>query len=190
MSSSTTFVINTRSLAEGSIRGIRIALFTTGIVCLLIGAIILFQPGAALIAVGWMFGIYFIIAGLLRLSTIALATNSSTGYRIMTGILGLLLIAGGIYTLGNPVFGAEALAAVIGITWLIEGIAALTEPSNDRALWFGVLYGVVCIVAGVLVLFTLQASATVLLMVVAAMMVAGGIIQIVQGFLFGRHRAH
>ncbi|RLP76993.1 hypothetical protein D9V32_05035 [Mycetocola tolaasinivorans] len=181
-------VIDTRALPERAVNGIRVGLGVTGIIGVLVGILILAQPGAALIAVGWLFGLYFIVAGIVRLAASAMATNSDTAYRISGGILGLLLVASGIYTLGNPVFGASVLAAVIGIAWIIEGIAALTVRSNDRSKWFGILYGVLSIVAGIVVLFIPLTTAAFLLVFAAVFIIIGGIVQIVQAFLFGRHR--
>ncbi|MFZ4841634.1 HdeD family acid-resistance protein [Mycetocola saprophilus] len=180
-------VIDSRQLKDSAVNGIRVGLGVTGIVAVLVGILILARPGSALIAVGWLFGLYFIVAGVMRLITAALATDSDTVYRISSGILGLLLVAGGIYTLENPVFGATILATVIGITWIIEGVAALTGRSNDRAKWFGILYGILSIVAGVMVLFIPLSTAAILLIFAAIFLVIGGILQIIQAFLFGRH---
>ncbi|UCR89659.1 HdeD family acid-resistance protein [Mycetocola spongiae] len=180
-------VIDTRSLPEKAVRGIRAGLIVTGAIGILVGILILAQPGSALVAVGWLFGLYFIVAGILRLTTTILAKESGTAARIFTGILGALLIIGGIYTLANPVFGAAVLAMVIGITWVIEGIASLADRSNDRARWFAVVYGIISIVAGVLVFFIPVTTAAVLLVFVAIMMIVAGVVQIVQAFLFGRH---
>jgi uncharacterized membrane protein HdeD (DUF308 family) len=187
MSTSTFFInVDSSRLSPSQVTGIRVALGVAGLLAVILGISILVWPGATLALVAWLFGIYFLVVGILRIVKGFSGHSEGTSYRVFSIILGVLLILGGVYILLNPVFGVAVLAAAIGITWIVEGIASLVESAPDSSRWFGVLYGVVSIVAGVIVLFVPVQSAAALLVFVAVLAIVAGVVEIVQAITFGR----
>ena len=83
-----------------------------------------------------LFGVVAIVAGVNELFSIPIST---TGWRWVHAILGLLFIAVGIYAIWNPYETFETLAALVGLFLLFKGIfdvtvAFITKEQFD--LWW------------------------------------------------------
>jgi len=92
----------------------------------------------------------------------------------------------GIIAMRNPDGSLAVLGLVIGISWIVEGIAALVEYSVDSSRWFGILFGLVAIIAGVIVLFAPVETIGVLVTIGGIMLIISGLVQLVRAFTFGR----
>lgn len=99
----------------------------------------LLQPAAALLAVAWLFGLYFITIGVLRIVHAIAATATSTGYRVLTGILGLIVLVGGVLVLLNPGLGVWGVAIAIGLSWIVEGFMAIIVSAVEEKRWWSIL---------------------------------------------------
>jgi uncharacterized membrane protein HdeD (DUF308 family) len=130
------------------------------IVGLVLGIVALVWPDATLVTVAVVFGLYLIMSGLFRLSVAILSRTSTTGWRWFGGVLGVLVVAAGIYCLVNPVQSLAVLAWVIGFGWIAEGIIDIMAGIQGLVspTWLAILSGVVSIIAGIIV-FTLPALA-------------------------------
>jgi uncharacterized membrane protein HdeD (DUF308 family) len=133
-----------------------------------------------------LFGLFFLVVGILRIARSFTASDETGGYRIFSFILGLLLLAAGVYLLINPEFGVEVLAYAIGISWIIEGIAALVDRSTTSSRWLSILYGVISIVGGILIFFVPVGAVVFLLKIAALMLIIAGVVQVVQAITLGR----
>ena len=76
--------------------------------------------------------------------------------------------------------------AFIGIGWIVEGVMSLVESGRARSSGWAIAYGILSILAGLVVL-VMPASSTVFLILFAAVaLIVLGIIGIVRAFTFGR----
>ena len=75
---------------------------------------------------------------------------------------------------------------VIGISWLVEGVAALVETALAASKWFGMLFGAISVVAGILILLSPIDSRAVLVLVGGVLVVISGVSQVVMVFTVGR----
>lgn len=182
----TSFNLNSTKLTDRQISGIRWAFGLGGVATLALGVFLLAWPKASLLAVAWIFATYFIISGIVRIGRGVMARDLGGAWRIFSVILGILLLIGGVYVFAQPVIGLVTLGILIGVTWIIEGIAALFDASPDRSRWFAVLYGLISIGGGIFVLAEPATAVVVMLWIAAYFLLAGGIVQIVQAFTFGR----
>lgn len=181
--------VDPRRMSPAEVRGIRIALAVTGLAALALGAILLVWTSAALTVIAVLFGLYFLISGALRLARGAASTGAGTGARVLNIVLGLILMIIGIIAMRNPEGSLAVLGLVVGIAWIVEGIAALVEFSVDASRWVGVLVGVVGVVAGVIVLFAPVETIGVLVTIGGIMLIISGLVQVVRAVTFGRgHR--
>jgi len=149
-------------------------LVAVAIVGLILGIIALIWPGATLVTIAIIFGIYLVVSGIFRISVAFLARGSSAGTRWLTGILGLLVVIAGIYCLVSPERSLVVLAFVIGFGWIAEGvidiIAGIQGVVSPR--WLAIVSGVISLIAGI-VTFTLPGLA------VSAFLIFGAIMLIV-----------
>jgi len=144
------------------------------VVGLVLGIVALVWPDATLTTIAIIFGIYLVTSGIFRITVALLPHPGGTGLRWLSGILGLLVTAAGIFCLASPEKSLVVLAFVIGFGWIAEGIidimAGIQGAVSPR--WLAIVSGVISIIAGI-VTFTLPSLA------VTAFLVFGAILLIV-----------
>lgn len=172
-------------LTRKVVRGIRTGMVVTGVLSVVLGALVLFWPGATLDVIAVLFGLYFVVAGAVRVVT-GLVTPLLGGLRVLNILIGLLLLIAGVAAIRNPLASLSVLALFIGIAWIVEGIMSLTEVENGGSRWYAIIYGIVSIIAGVVVLFLPVSSLAALVIFGGVALVVLGIVEVVRAFSFGR----
>jgi uncharacterized membrane protein HdeD (DUF308 family) len=161
------------SVLPGLLRVHRGQLVAVAVIGLVLGIVAILFPGASLLTVAILFGIYLIASGLFRITAAFVAEELGNGMRWLTGLLGLLIVVAGIICLSNPFQSLVVLAVVIGAGWILEGIVDLAGGVRGTISprWFGWVSGIVSIAAGV-AMFVLPAAG------VLALVWIGGILLI------------
>lgn len=112
-------------------------LFLLGGIAWLVFALIIFRfdvTSAASVAI--LFGIVAIVAGVDEFMAIGVST---TGWKIVHGILGVIFVVVGIFAFIEPGTTFEALAAVIGFFFLFKGIfdiAVAFATKDEYEMWW------------------------------------------------------
>ncbi|WEO79181.1 DUF308 domain-containing protein [Cryobacterium sp. SO2] len=176
-------------LTEREITGIRVAFAVSAVVAIAIGTVLLVWTEATLSVIAVLFGLYFVISGVVRIARGVASTGAATGGRVLNIVLGVLVLILGILALRNPEGSLAVLGLLVGIVWIVEGVAALVEFTTDSSRWPGILLGVVGIVAGVIVLFAPVETIGVLVTIGGIMLIISGLVQLVRAFTFGRRAA-
>ena len=179
------FALDALNLARSAVRGIRLGLATIGVVSIVLGLLVLFWPGATLEVLAVLFGLYFVLAGAVRI-LLGVFTGLGPGLKILNILVGLALVAVGVIAMRNPAASLTALALVIGIAWIVEGVMSLAESDRGGSRWFAIVLGILGILAGIVVLFIPLESLAVLVIYGGIFLVVLGIIQVVRAFTFGR----
>ncbi|MEC5182661.1 uncharacterized membrane protein HdeD (DUF308 family) [Cryobacterium sp. MP_3.1] len=178
--------IDPRQLSAREISGIRVAFAVSALVAIAIGAILLVWTEATLTVIAVLFGLYFVISGVVRIARGVARTGSAAGGRVLNIVLGVLVLILGILALRNPEGSLAVLGLVVGIVWIVEGVAALVEYTTDSSRWPGILLGVVGVLAGLIVLFAPVQTIGVLVTIGGIMLIISGLVQLVRAFTFGR----
>lgn len=188
MSTSAVFAISVdpRRMSRSEINGVRIAFAVSALVAIGLGTILLVWTSATLTVIAVLFGLYFLLSGALRVVRGIASVGAGAGGRVLNIVLGLILVIVGIIAMRNPEGSLAVLGLVVGISWIVEGIAALVEYTADSSRWFGILFGVVAVVAGVIVLFAPVETIGVLVTIGGIMLIISGVVQLVRAFTFGR----
>jgi len=181
-----TLAVDPRQLSAREISGIRVAFALSGVVAIAIGTVLLVWTQATVTIIAVLFGLYFVISGVVRIVRGIAGAGSATGGRVLNIVLGTLVLILGILALRNPEGSLAVLGLIVGIVWIVEGVAALVEFTTDSSRWPGIVLGVVGIVAGVIVLFAPVATIGVLVTIGGIMLIISGLIQLVRAFTFGR----
>jgi uncharacterized membrane protein HdeD (DUF308 family) len=173
---------------KSAVGSIRIAFGLSGAVALIIGILLLVWPAKSIAVVAVFLGIYFVIAGIVRLAIGIFGSEPSGGRRTLDIIVGLLLVIVGIVALKNLAGTTAALlllvVAIIGIGWIAEGVLAIVESRNSGAQVWAIIFGVISIIAGILVLSVPAWSATALIVVSGIALVVLGIVGIIRAITF------
>lgn len=177
--------LDAAELTHAAIRTIRGSLAVTGVLSVVLGAIVLFWPEATLEVIAFLFGLYFLVAGAIRVIT-GLVTPLVGGLRVMNILTGMLLFVLGVVVMRNPLASLAVIALAIGVAWIIEGIMSLAETESGGSRWYAIAYGIISILAGVVVLFLPVGSLTALVIFGGIFLVVLGIVELVRAFTFGR----
>ncbi len=184
------FSIDGKDLTKSAVNGVRIALGIAGATALIIGVIITFWPKGAAAGIAVLLGIYLLIAGLAYLGIGIFSRGISGWARVLDIILGLVLVIGAVLAFTNISGTAEVLAVflgvVVGIAWIVEGVVSLVQIGDARSKGWTVFFGLLSIVAGIVLLFSPIWGAVLLFILTGIGLIVLGLVQIVRAFTFGR----
>jgi uncharacterized membrane protein HdeD (DUF308 family) len=185
------FSLDASGLTKSAINTVRATLGISGAVALIFGVLITFWPKGSAVALAFLLGIYFIVAGLAYLGLGIFSRGISGGTRALDIVLGLLFLVGGVLTLANPsesalIFGVF-LGVFVGILWIVEGVVALVQSGDAGSRGWAIFFGLLSLIAGIVLLFSPLWGAVVLFWVTGIALIVLGILQIVRAFTFGRH---
>ena len=156
-----------------------------GIVVALFGLILLVAPGASLVFLVWLLGIYLVIAGISRIVGIFL-DSSYWGWKLAAGILSLIA---GLAVLSNPLWSTTVastwLVILVGFLAMLQGAAGLVVALQGGGWGMGVL-SVVGILFGLFLVINPLIGVGAVTLILAVLMLIGGVGAVVQAFRMRR----
>ena len=122
-----------------------------GVVCVVVGILVLVWPQHTLTGLAVLFGLELIVSGLFHLLAAVALPDAGPGSRALMAILGLLGLVIGLYALRHIDIAVSILALPLAIYWIIDGVvrifAAIDYPIlPGQAL--RIVVGVLAITAG------------------------------------------
>lgn len=178
------------SVDRTATNGIRTALGLGGLLALIAGIIIVWQPAGAAKFVTLILAIYAIAAGLVYLGLAIFTKGKSAWGRVGYILLGLIFIAAGIIAFANPAsttaWLAFIVALMIGIAWIVEGIVSLSTLGDASSKGWTIFFAIVSIIAGIYLLFSPILGALALWLILGIALIVIGILNIVRAFTFGK----
>jgi uncharacterized membrane protein HdeD (DUF308 family) len=152
-----------------------------GIVAALLGFLLLIAPGATLLFLVQVLGLYLFIAGFFRIIGIFF-DSSSWGLKLVGGVLGIL---GGILVLRHPMWSGVMVPTLIvfyiGFVSIIQGGIGIVLAFQGGGWGMGLL-GVLGILFGLIFVFNPIIGVAALPFVLGIFMLVGGIVAVVQAF--------
>jgi uncharacterized membrane protein HdeD (DUF308 family) len=159
-----------------------------GIVVALFGLILLVAPGASLVFLVWLLGIYLLIAGISRIVGIFL-DSSSWGWKLAAGILCLIA---GLAILSNPLWSTTLastwLIIIVGFLAMLQGAAGLIVALQGGSWGMGAL-SVLGILFGLFLVINPLIGVGALTLIFAIIMLIGGVGAVFQAFRMRREAA-
>jgi uncharacterized membrane protein HdeD (DUF308 family) len=152
-----------------------------GIVVALLGLILLVAPGASLVFLVWLLGIYLLIAGIFRIIGIFL-DSSSWGWKLAAGILCLIA---GLAIISNPLWSTTLastwLVILVGFLAMLQGAAGLVVAFQGGGWGMGAL-SVLGILLGLFLVINPLIGVAALTFILAIFMIIGGVGAVIQAF--------
>lgn len=177
-------------LTERAKNFVRFALAVGGVAAVILGCALLFWPNKTLAVFALIFGIYFVISGLIRVVSAIVELGLPAGWRVLDIVVGALLTLGGVIVLKNLTVSGQTLAVLatltVGIGWIMESIITLAESWRAPSSAWAVVYGIISFLAGLVVLFSPISSTVWLILFSGGALLFIGISAIVRAFRFGR----
>src|SRR5919112_5250433 len=156
-----------------------------GIVVALLGLILLVAPGASLVSLVWLIGIYLLVAGISRIIGIFL-DSSYWGWKLAAGILCLIA---GLAVLSNPLWSTTLastwLVIIVGFLAMLQGAVGLVVALQGGGWGMGIL-SVLGILFGLFLVINPLIGAATLTLILAIFMLIGGVGAVFQAFRMRR----
>ena len=155
----------------------------TGIAWLVFALLVFQWDYTTVSAISYLFGVVAIIAGVNELFEI---TVSTTGWKIVHGILGVLFIVVGFYAIWHPYDTFATLAALVGLFLLFRGIfditVAFVTKDEFELWWLQLIAGIAQILLAFWVAGNWQNKAILLVVYVGIVALMRGITEIFLAF--------
>jgi uncharacterized membrane protein HdeD (DUF308 family) len=150
-----------------------------GALAILAGILALSWPGPTLLLIGVCFGVYLVFAGVGSLVSAFGDADESAFLRVVEAILGLITLFAGLILFVRPGASVVTAALVLGFWFLLAGTLQLAHGfAIPEHRLFNVAFGLLGIVAGVLVLAQPGIGVVTLVWIVGIAFIARGVIAI------------
>jgi uncharacterized membrane protein HdeD (DUF308 family) len=145
---------------------------------IVIGVVSLTWTSATLVAISFLFGVFLIVVAIYRIAIAFENRGASVGGFVFNLIVAAVLFGAGIVCLNNSAQSLAILAAVLGISWIFDGVADLVAAGRGytrgrRGLVS--LSGIVSVLAGITMLFLPGLSLPVFVIFGAILLIVVGI---------------
>ncbi len=165
------------------------AVLLIGISAVLLGALVLAWPGATLVVLGVLFGIYLLVSGVLQIAA-AFGTHAEASLRVLAFISGALSIMLGVFCFRSAFESILLLAVWIGVAWLFRGIAQTAAAASDAAMparGWQLFAGIVGTLAGLVVIASPFNSIGILTVFAGVWLLVTGVAEIVSSLRIRGH---
>ncbi|QDP96712.1 HdeD family acid-resistance protein [Microlunatus elymi] len=153
-----------------------------GVCLIILGLIVLIRPGASLLLLAILVGIQLMFLGVVRVISALTSKTVSTVWRVLVIIAGVLTAIVGIICLLRPEKSLSLLAILVGIGWLIDGVATIVSaflaPRKRRARVSQVIFGLCSLIAGIIVIVWPEKSLVVMTQLVGVILIVLGVLAI------------
>jgi uncharacterized membrane protein HdeD (DUF308 family) len=158
----------------------------SGVLTVILGAIVLAWPGPSILVASTLFGVYLLLTGFAELF-MAFTLPRSAAIRVLlfiSGALSLVLAIMSFRHFGDS-YAVLLLALWIGISFIFQGVSEVAVAFSGRTVpgrgWYVVL-GILSVIGGVVVLAWPFDSIVVLAFVTGVWLIVFGVVRIVQSF--------
>ncbi|MFO7167585.1 MAG: HdeD family acid-resistance protein [Chloroflexota bacterium] len=156
-------------------------LLIQGIVTLILGLLLLFNPVATTMAIVVFIGASWLVSGVLDLVGL-LSDRRNLGWKVLSGVLG---IWAGLVVLGQPVLSTIMLPTLfvifVAVSGLFYGAVRIIHGLRGGG-WVETILGIVAIILSLMLLSQPLVSALALPFVFGAIAVVGGVMAIIAAF--------
>ncbi|MCW2593338.1 MAG: hypothetical protein JWQ86_5765 [Mycobacterium sp.] len=156
-----------------------------GLLTVILGVALLVWPGPSILVAAGLFGVYLVMSGV---AMVVLAFSPiSAGSRFLNFISGALSVILGILAFRHfgQGYAVLLLAIWIGIGFIFRGVTAVAFQFGDRGIpgrGWAIFFGIISIIAGVVVLAYPFDSIVTLALVVGVWLVILGVVEMISGF--------
>ena len=180
----------TDSLAKSALTGIRTALIISGALTALVGLLILIWPGRTAMVVVALVAIYTILAGLVYAGIGIFSEHRGGWSRAGHLLLGVLFVLAGVFAFINLPAATAGFGVFVGVLvgalWIMEGVVALSTLGDSPSKLWTAFYGILSILAGIVLLFAPMWGAAVIWLMIGVGAIVLGVLQLVRAATFGR----
>jgi uncharacterized membrane protein HdeD (DUF308 family) len=158
----------------------------SGLLAVILGVVILVWPGPSILVAAVLFGVFLLVSGIAQVIS-AFGLPVSAGGRILLFISGAacLILAVLAFRHFGEGYAILLLAIWIAVGFIFRGVAATAAAISDPAFpgrGWAIFFGIISIIAGIVVLAWPFDSIAILALVVGIWLIILGVMEIVAGF--------
>ena len=162
------------------------ATMAVGVLTLILGLVVTFHPTGSLTVIAVLLGVLLIISGIFHLIRVF---DAAEPHRVWLGIAGLVFVVAGVVLIRHLHLTLAVIGLLIGLDWIVQGIASLIAgltggPGEGRVWW--AFFGVVSLIAGIVVVAAPISSVTVLAVLLGMWFVVMGLLEIIGSVMLRR----
>jgi uncharacterized membrane protein HdeD (DUF308 family) len=168
-----------------------VLIVSEGVLGALLGILVLTWPGPTVVVLAWTFGALLIVTGVLHFVA-AFSDQAGAAGRVLSCLLGTLLLLAGLLCLRSPLQTALVLGLLIGVVWVVGGVVRIAQGfvlGRGAARWWRIAAGVLLVGAGALVLEFPGASLVTLASILGIVLLLEGICLVAVGLTTHRSPA-
>ena len=157
---------------------------TAGVAAVVLGVLGLVWPGATLVLVGTLFGIYLLISGAFQIAG-AFGSHVPGHLRALGLLSGALSVLLGLICFRGPMESILLLAIWIGFGWLLRGIMQVSVGMSSDVLparGWQITFGVIGVIAGIVLITSPISSIATLTLLAGIWLVVLGLMEVVHAF--------
>lgn len=155
-----------------------------GILFILVGIYMISSPASSYAALGFMFGLIILLAGIAELLHVYRSNSAGNrGWHLFLGIVDVLL---GIILMGHIAASVTILRIIVGIWFLLRGFSLLSFSRFTGKSWVITLGGILTIIFGVLILFNPVFGAMTIVLWTALAFIITGLFNVMLSFTLKR----
>jgi uncharacterized membrane protein HdeD (DUF308 family) len=152
-----------------------------GVALLVLGVLCLTAPGATILVLVQLTGLYWLITGILGLISLV-SDRTAWLWKVFASVIGILA---GIAVVGHPMWSSilvpTTLVIVIGIFGIVNGILVMVQAWGIRR-WSAVILGLVGVLLGLVLVANPLIGAATLPLVLGIFALVGGVMSIVMAW--------
>jgi len=168
---------------------LRVTLALVGAVSLLAGVLILAWPARTVLLMTAILASWLVLGGLIYIALAVFSRENNGWARLGHALLGVLYVLAGVAAFANIVTVTFSLAIVIallvGISWIADGIVALSLLGDAATKVWTIAYAVLSMLGGIALLFMPLYGASVLWWLLGIALVVLGATQIIRAIRLG-----
>lgn len=155
----------------------------SGVLSIVLGALVLFWPGPTLVVAAVLFGAYLLVSGIAQV-VMAFSLHNSAGGRVLLFISGAasLILAILAFRHFGEGYALLLLAIWVAIGFIFRGVATTATALGEHGMpgrGWNIFFGLVSILAGIIVLAYPFSSLATLVLVVGIWLVIIGVFEII-----------
>jgi uncharacterized membrane protein HdeD (DUF308 family) len=158
-----------------------------GLITLILGIIVVVRPTQSLNVIAVLLGLAMIVSGVYQ---VARAFDGREREGMWRGISGVLFILVGLVLLRHLHLSVALIGLFIGFSWVIQGVASLVEAVANRGrrtlTGWSVLFGVISLIAGIVVISAPISSVTALTIFMGIWLIIMGLMEMLGAFIVRR----
>jgi uncharacterized membrane protein HdeD (DUF308 family) len=160
------------------------AALASGVLAIILGAVVLAWPGKTLLIAAILFGAYLLVTGITQV-VFAFSLHVAAGGRVLLFISGAASLILGVLCFRSLANSILLLAIWIGIGFIFRGVAtavsAISDPTLPGRVW-QIFVGGISLVAGIVMLASPFESILTLAWVVGIWLIVIGIFEVISAF--------